>query len=226
MSQYTHYECTYCFSYMYYKCVVHGRIVRLLSGSILIKLNVHCIILNCYMFHVDVVNVSASVLRKSGLRTFYTNKLYYNMYSSPLIVDTQTHLIVSVSSFIHLIIIIILQQCGDIELNPGPDTELNLAHVNARSVYSGGDDSKLGQLLTQAIEFNWSAIGVSETCLTPMVPDHLVSLQGFASPERNDRVHKRRGGVMIYCSRPENLKSYVISVTVGEFPISTRNKQY
>jgi hypothetical protein len=69
----------------------------------------------------------------------------------------------------------------------------------APSVFPGGDDSKLGQLLTLALGNNWGVIGVSETWLSPSIHNHLIGLDGFSPPERNDRVNKRGGGVMIYC---------------------------
>ena len=93
-----------------------------------------------------------------------------------------------------------LLKCGDVESNPGPNTNLNIAHMNARSVFANNDDSKLGQILTQSRDYNWDVIGVTETWLKPTDPNHLLNLDGFMPPERCDRLTKRGGGVMIYCS--------------------------
>ena len=87
----------------------------------------------------------------------------------------------------------LLLQSGDIHPNPGPtgQRELSVVHVNARSLKNKID-------LFEAESHQFDIITVSETWLSPSVPDKLICLKNFHPPIRLDQQYNNNGGVAIY----------------------------
>ena len=87
----------------------------------------------------------------------------------------------------------LLLRSGDIHPNPGPtgQRELRVVHVNARSLKNKID-------LFEAESHQFDIITVSETWLSPSVPDELIYLKNFHPPIRLDQQYNDNGGVAIY----------------------------
>ena len=103
--------------------------------------------------------------------------------------------------------------CGDIEVNPGPDSNKNLVFSlsNMQSLYANKSDLKLSELQIMANDWHIDVLvvtetwldtnisDVTETWLDTNISDALVSITGYQKPFRRDR-NKRGGGTAIYCA--------------------------
>ena len=95
--------------------------------------------------------------------------------------------------FILYMSVILLILCGDIELNPGPNTvtDLRIIHINTCSLKNKID-------LIEAEYRDVDIITVSETWLSDAVTDDQILLRNFHPPIRQDRQNDPHGGVAIY----------------------------
>ena len=103
----------------------------------------------------------------------------------------------SCCSHVTLIIVAILILSMDIQPNPGPiqniaTVKLGLCHANVRSLMS--DRSKLDDLTFLADSNAIDVITLSETWLSPNIPDCVLSLSGFQPIMRRDRPKGCGGG--------------------------------
>ena len=80
---------------------------------------------------------------------------------------------------------------GDVELNPGPNYDLEIIHININSIRNKID-------IFEA-EYNaFDIITVSETWLSDSVSNEAIQLTNFHPPVRRDRPGDPHGGVAIY----------------------------
>ena len=102
----------------------------------------------------------------------------------------------------HLYLCLLILFPGDINLNPGPVSSLNLAQLNTRSVASVTNDlNKPAALLDFISDNKIDILTLSETWLEP---DSLPSTLNLITPENDSLLHAPRrcgGGIAIlYCS--------------------------
>jgi hypothetical protein len=113
-------------------------------------------------------------------------------------------LILSITIWIHTLILL----CGDIHLNPGPNTKsitnLKLCHCNIRSIAT--DLSKLDHIRSSFVpEFN--LICLTETWLSDRNPTTNYILNGYQIPFRRDRMdNSGYGGIMVWAADHINIR--------------------
>ena len=108
-----------------------------------------------------------------------------------------------------VIMSLVLLQCGDIEINPGPDDDnldtsgmstfsddhdirkkFSVVHYNIQSL-----NNKL-ELITNELQ-NFDVIGLTETWLDGRVSDNDISMNGYTL-YRHDRRGNNHGGICVY----------------------------
>ena len=94
--------------------------------------------------------------------------------------------------------IILLLRSGDIEVNPGPLNELNVCHINARSLCPNDRSKRIDEIQSLlCIRDGYDIICISETWLNESIPDDALDIPGFQL-FRKDRLNARGGGVTIF----------------------------
>ena len=97
------------------------------------------------------------------------------------------------SSFLKIVLLLLLLQAGDIERNPGPSEtpqDLSIAHLNIRSI-----SNKFDYIKDKFLDFD--IICFSETHLDNSVSLDSISLDNFNVPYRKDR-RNHSGRLLMY----------------------------
>ena len=95
------------------------------------------------------------------------------------------------------ILILILLLSGDVELNPGPNINVSLVHLNVRSLCHQDKHNNKLDLITAELSSDFDFILLTETWLDRHAPSDTLSIQNFHPPIRKDR-DGRGGGVALY----------------------------
>ncbi len=110
--------------------------------------------------------------------------------------------------YLYCVLLLILLQCGDIEVNPGPPPPqlTKLCHINARSLLAGANpelhldsqDTLLDDIYeTLVFDHSFDIIGIGETWLKPTTVIETLNMTGYHTPLVKSRFD-RGGGVMLY----------------------------
>ena len=114
------------------------------------------------------------------------------------------------TTFILVVVPILLIIAGDIHINPGPPNRFKFASWNLDSLLARSK-CKLNYIKAIDTVHNFDLFGVCETYLTPNVDDDQLYISGFSpSPIRSDCIDldgKAKGGVCLYYKEHIPIKS-------------------
>lgn len=95
---------------------------------------------------------------------------------------------------------LLLYLCNDVELNPGPHCNLEISHLNVRSLRNKID-------MIESELYDKDILCLTETHLTPNIPNSDININSFSNNiHRVDRKTGLGDGIIIYCKNTLNTK--------------------
>ena len=149
--------------------------------------------------------ISVNIKQKKNLhKSFAAQKIVYGLTHYMNVTFTKTCIISLMCSNL-FVLFLILKLSGDIQSNPGPQSDsflssnistvfphnLNILHLNIQSILPKMD------LLEVEVQ-NYDILVFTETWLSPQISNDDLLLENFDPPYRQDRHAKVGGGVAIY----------------------------
>ncbi|XP_021351654.1 uncharacterized protein LOC110465005 [Mizuhopecten yessoensis] len=96
------------------------------------------------------------------------------------------------NSYLQILLQTLLIKCMDVELNPGPLQNVEIVHLNVRSIRNKID-------VIEAQLHDSDIICITESHLNPLIPNSDIKLESFSDEiHRKDRTTGHGGGVIIY----------------------------
>ena len=94
--------------------------------------------------------------------------------------------------FILCIVLILIKLPNDVQLNPGPGSSLNFAHLNVRSL---NIREKFEELSSIILDQDFHIVALSETSFNERISSDKFTIPGYNSILRLDRLGRIGGGV-------------------------------